>query len=102
MGSVIGSLDCDANLPEASHTEIDLRLEAPFPIGLNAHSIGTHVHIEHRGVEYDVHMSRPPSGTGIAHMHNEEAGTAANRVDVERYVELFICRSHIGMKCCER
>ena len=56
MQSVIRGAQLNAYLPVTPHEKITGGTEVAFPIGLQVHGIGAHIHIQDRGVEGDTHV----------------------------------------------
>src|SRR5438270_9418143 len=77
----IGSAYLNAYLPAASHGEVATGAEMAFAIGKQVDAIGTHVHIEHGGIERDANVGGCFPYAVIDYAHSKDVGAEAIRID---------------------
>src|SRR5712692_2377324 len=95
MERVVWRSYLNAYLPVTTHHQVAGGAEMAFPIRLQVHGIGSHIHIQDCGVERYPHIGDWSARPGICHAHLEAVGTSTIWIDDEsnrQFAILSLCR----------
>src|SRR5712691_11681349 len=87
---IIWCANLNADLPVSGHRQVTARTEMPLAIGEQVEALGSHVHIEHSGVDRNANVRVRLACAVINHRYGEHVGAETIRVDRKGCAELAV------------